>query len=424
MTDVVVVVPGITGSSLVDAEGHEFWGVSPGGLTRALRTLGGSIKRHTLPPGQEDGPAPDGVTPTGLIGALHAIPGLWTPVVGYQPLLDFLRQARFGLVDAHPGQVDAPAGNLLLFGYDWRLSNRYTATCLKCQVDEVLTRWRDECHHPDAKVIFICHSMGGLVVRYYLDVLRHQDVARAVITLGTPHRGSLNSLDQLVNGVHRGKGPFVLDLTAFGRSLPSSYQLLPEYACIAGDGALKKTTETALPWIDPDRARDGMSFYDELNDAADPTYPMIPVIGIGQPTLTTAAVNPAGTGVDVIRTIDGEDLAGDGTVPRLSARPKRMTERDPLIRGVADGHGALAVCRSVLDQLDVLLTSTDTVYRGADGLSREERTIGLATADLHEAGEPVEVHVHSALGTVLELVAFDETAREVGRAAVRFDRDT
>jgi hypothetical protein len=268
--------------------------------------------------------------------------------------------------------------------------------------------------------------MGGLVVRYYLDVLGHQEIARAVVTLGTPHRGSLNSLHQLVNGVRRGKGPLKLDLTDFGRSLPSAYQLLPEYACIAGGAILKKTTETTLPWLDYDRARDAMAFYDELNDAGDPTYPVIPVVGIGQPTATTAAVNEAGTGVDVISTIDSEDLAGDGTVPRLSAKPKRMTERDPSIRGVADGHGALAICRSVLDQLDLVLTATDIVYRAADDDHPlpEERTIGLATADLHWAGEPVEVTVHSALGTVIELAAFDETGHGVDRVPVSFVQDT
>jgi hypothetical protein len=238
-------------------------------------------------------------------------------VLGYQPLLDFLRQPRFELVEAHPGEPDAPAGNLLLFAYDWRLSNRYTATCLKCEVEEVLTRWRDQ--HPGANVTFICHSN------------------------------------------------------------------VPEHP-----------------------------------------YPIIPVVGIGQPTLTTAVVNAAGTGVDVIATIEGQDLGGDGTVPRLSARPKRMTERDPSIRGVADGHGALSICRSVLDQLDLALSATDIVYRAPEdgGPPPDERTIGLSTADVHEAGEPVEVTVHSALGAVIELAAFDETNHEVGRATVSFSSDT
>jgi hypothetical protein len=127
----------------------------------------------------------------------------------------------------------------------------------------------------------------------------------------------------------------------------------------------------------------------------------------------------------LISTINGEDVAGDGTVPRLSARPKRMTERDPSIRGAAEGHGALAICRPVLDQLDLALTATDTVYRAAeeDEPPTENRTIGLAMDDLHQAGEPVEVTVHSALGTVVELAAFDETGHRVDLAPVRFGTD-
>ena len=50
--------------------------------------------------------------------------------------------------------------------------------------------------------------------------------------MGTPHRGALNSLEQLVNGVRKGPGPFRVDLTEFARSLPAAYQLLPEYACL------------------------------------------------------------------------------------------------------------------------------------------------------------------------------------------------
>ena len=422
-TDLVVVVPGITGSALADADGREFWGVSPGGLTRAIRTLGGSIKQYTLAPDQGDAPAPDGVRATGLIGAMHVIPGLWTPVLGYQPLLDFLREPRFGLTPARLHGTDASPGNLLLFPYDWRLSNRHTATLLRAEVDRALSRWREQ--HPDAKVTFICHSMGGLITRYYLDVLGHQDIARAVITLGTPHRGALDALEQIVNGVRRGKGPLKLDLTTFGRSLPSSYQLLPEYACVAGNGGLRKTTEASLPHLDRARAADAMRFYDELNGAPAAPYPVIPVVGIGQPTFTTAALNAAGTGIDPIRTIEGRDLAGDGTVPRLSARPKRMSERDPTVRGVADGHGALAICRPVLDQLDLLLSAEDIVYRAAqpEHATPDERTVGLFTPDLHEAGEPIEVTVHSALDTVLELAAFDESNLEVGRTLVAFTTD-
>ena len=46
---------------------------------------------------------------------------------------------------------------------------------------------------------------------------------RAVITVGTPHRGSVRALDALANG--KKLGP--IDLTKLVRSLPSVYELLP-----------------------------------------------------------------------------------------------------------------------------------------------------------------------------------------------------
>ena len=35
------------------------------------------------------------------------------------------------------------------------------------KVIPVLERWRQSTGNPDAKLVFICHSMGGLVARYF-----------------------------------------------------------------------------------------------------------------------------------------------------------------------------------------------------------------------------------------------------------------
>ena len=44
-------------------------------------------------------------------------------------------------------------------------------------------------------------------------------------------------------GVRKGIGPLKVDLTAFTRSLPAVFQLLPEYACIESPTGLLKTSE-------------------------------------------------------------------------------------------------------------------------------------------------------------------------------------
>jgi triacylglycerol esterase/lipase EstA (alpha/beta hydrolase family) len=53
-------------------------------------------------------------------------------------------------------------------------------------VRKKLSRWQQIV--PDAQVIYICHSMGGLIARYYLDVLGGHATARRLITIGTKIR--------------------------------------------------------------------------------------------------------------------------------------------------------------------------------------------------------------------------------------------
>ena len=57
--DVIVVVPGIMGSELVDANGKTLWSVSPGSLIGSIRALASA--KLTLPADIGDDPAPDGV---------------------------------------------------------------------------------------------------------------------------------------------------------------------------------------------------------------------------------------------------------------------------------------------------------------------------------------------------------------------------
>ena len=75
--------------------------------------------------------------------------------------------------------------------------------------------------------------MGGLVARYFLECLDGWRDTRMLITFGTPHRGSLNAVDFLVNGFVKKLGPLkVADLSDLLRSLTSVYQLLPIYPCV------------------------------------------------------------------------------------------------------------------------------------------------------------------------------------------------
>ena len=196
---------------------------------------------------------------------LHVLPGIWTPVKGYDTLLARLRSPRLPRTRPDPA---APPGNLLPVAYDWRLSCRYNGQRLATIIEPALQRWRDQGGpYADAQVVFVCHSMGGLIARWYIEQCGGAEITRKLITLGTPYRGAARALGQLVNGAHHGLGPLRLDLTRFARSMPSLHQLLPEYACLQHGGDLAKTTDVTLPELDTAMVADAMRFHTDLRDA-------------------------------------------------------------------------------------------------------------------------------------------------------------
>lgn len=338
--DLVVVVPGILGSTLADADGHEVWAASGKALVRGIRTLGKSVKRLTLPAGLGDEHPGDGVRPTGLMSDVHALPGVWKPVDGYSSLLNWL-EAHFTLQRRLPGEAaDVPA-NLVAFAYDWRLSCRYNAERLAERVDEELGRWRaSRPDRRDAKVVFLCHSMGGLVTRSYVEQCGGAEVTRRVVTLGTPYRGSLDALLYLVNGMRYGIGPVGLDLTPFARSLPSLHQLTPDYACLAaaGGSGLRYAREVAgLPGVDGELLRLAGLFHADLraSEAGAPYgVEYVPVGGVRQPTPTTAEME--GDALRGLLTIDGVDEGATGGCPiSPAARWGRGGTRTPRGRSTA-----------------------------------------------------------------------------------------
>ncbi|MFK0098515.1 hypothetical protein [Streptomyces sp. NPDC091040] len=387
--DLVVVVPGILGSTLADADGHEVWAASGKALVRGIRTLGKSVKRLTLPAGLGDEHPGDGVRPTGLMSDVHALPGVWKPVDGYSSLLNWL-EAHFTLQRRLPGEAaDAPA-NLVGFAYDWRLSCRYNAERLAERVDEELGRWRAS--HPDrrdAKVVFLCHSMGGLVTRSYVEQCGGAEVTRRVVTLGTPYRGSLDALLYLVNGMRYGIGPVGLDLTPFARSLPSLHQLTPDYACLAAAGGapLRYAREvTGLPGVDGELLRLAGLFHADLRESgAGARYGVeyVPVGGVRQPTPTTAEME--GDALRGLLTIDGVDEGGDGRVPDLSSRAVGSGRH---AYTPWEKHGSLQNNKGVRQSLYASLTPEPPVHRGSED---EDVPLSVDAPEILVEGEAYEI---------------------------------
>lgn len=74
MRDVIVVVPGMTGSTLAK-NGRMVWALTPGAIVDGIRTFGRSVKSLALPGGIGDEHPEDGVEPVSVMPDLHALPG-------------------------------------------------------------------------------------------------------------------------------------------------------------------------------------------------------------------------------------------------------------------------------------------------------------------------------------------------------------
>src|ERR687886_1933350 len=132
MRDVIVCLPGITGSVL-QKDGHDVWNVSGGAVLGALKTLGrniASLELHDDPPDVDD--LGDGITATAVIRDVHLIPGLWQ-IDGYTKLVRHIEET----FDVTHGK------NLFEFPYDWRRDNRVAARKLQRESTQWLQAWRE-----------------------------------------------------------------------------------------------------------------------------------------------------------------------------------------------------------------------------------------------------------------------------------------
>lgn len=405
-TDVAVVLPGIMGSTL-HKDGTLVWAPSAGALLRAIRTFGDSIASLRLPQGIGDDHPGDRVEAVDLMPDVHAIPGLWTPVRGYGQLVARLRATGFH------DTADQP-GNLLLFPYDWRLSNRYNAHRLAGLAEDTLTRWRAQGgSYADARLIFVCHSMGGLIARWYVEKLGGADHTRAVITFGTPYRGSAKALDQLANGLHAERLRLPDTFSRFAASLPSLHQLLPDYACIDGAGGLLKISETTIPGLDAELTADAARFQTDLHaaEAARPASLAMThtIAGVNQPTVTTARVTQGR--VEMLETIGADNEYGDSTVPLTGAIGHDQQLDTNTVHRIADKHGNLHRNRGALEHLESIITSKPVTRRAPAGAP-----LRVDAPDYLAAGDdlPVDVLLEGDRHA-LRITLTDERGRTVSR---------
>jgi hypothetical protein len=418
LRDVVVLLPGITGSVLADGDNNVVWGYSAGSIAKALLTGGASMRKALALPhddvSRDD--LDDGIHATALMPDLHLIPGLWK-IDGYSAIADMLL-ANFELTEGR---------NFFRFPYDWRRDNRVAARKLARDTHGWLQAWRDS-GHPDAKLILLAHSMGGLVSRYFLENMEGWKDTRSLITFGTPYRGSLNALDNLTNGMT--KGP--LDLSDLVRQFTGVYQLLPVFECWDdGSGALKRVGETSgIPNVDAARAADALAFHREIEQAVTTNralaafqsggYELYPIVGIAQKTNLSAKASA--TGSTLSETYHGDVLGGDGTVPRVSAIPIEMSSKPTGAMYAATQHGSLQNFAAVLDHLKGLLSGTMIDLGGFRGVPKAQ--VALEIDDVIDTGAPLAVRARPVRpGVQMSAVLRNGSGKVVKRNAMQAGAD-
>jgi hypothetical protein len=429
LRDLVVILPGITGSVL-QKDGKDIWNFSGQSIWQLVQTHGKSLQHlrmggiDTVPQDLSDRikatrdadladilktlALGDGITATSLIPGAHIVPKLEKVLSGYYITARLIADN----FECNKGNILAPQpkDNFFEFPYDWRRNNRVNALLLKVFLDKQLKAYRESTGLKDAKVILLAHSMGGLISRYYIEVLEGWQDCKALFTFGTPYRGSLNAVDTLANGLDLLK---LIDLSDVLRSLPSAYQLLPRHTVLKiGDRyeSIAQATHS-LPNIDRDKALDAWNFYQEIEDAVKlhlkdvnylKSYKTIPIVGIAQTTNQSAILT--GDKITVGNTelppgIDPIYSDGDGTVPYWSAIPQELSYeyRETYI---SEKHGAIQsnpeVLKQVRDRIRGMQAQGLGDVRGPEIVPdiSAKAAIDLVIEDVYAADEAITVRAH------------------------------
>lgn len=171
-TDILVFVPGTLGSELWDGD-DKVW---PGSVWEAIK--GFSDERF------EQLRTPD-LVPRDIVrtaaGGLIGVYSKWIEA--------FESIARDGMRTFLENPGGSKTKTLYAFPYDWRVDLTVTAVQLADLLDSILAKTAD------ADLKLVCHSMGGVLARYYLEsgaftgrpAFQHISL---LATLGTPHNGA------------------------------------------------------------------------------------------------------------------------------------------------------------------------------------------------------------------------------------------
>ncbi|MCG8346764.1 MAG: alpha/beta hydrolase [Chloroflexales bacterium] len=230
--------------------------------------------------------------------------------------------------------------DLFVAFYDWRKSVKDIA---RDYLIPWIDRAREKTNHD--KVILVCHSMGGLVARSYIQSRQYRNDVERLITLGTPHRGSADAYypwgggelrsDPTVRAVFNVYLWFLEHFHPFQTSLDRLQTIRTQVMGVRDllpiddylfdqDVPLQSKPEDQMhernAWVELLNAPENIAtLFDRV--------PVTTISGSGFPTVQSIIVGPAPSPPsDPLRFPDGEPVGdqtdgdGDGTVALRSAR--------------------------------------------------------------------------------------------------------
>lgn len=385
--DAIVVVPGIMGSELYDTtSGRVIWGIAdPRWLTRAWLRPNGLAPLHLTDEER-----------TGDHSRVEARRLLRTPVWspflrGIEPYTRLVNLAEHRA--AHPDAV-------MTFPYDWRLPIAVNGRRLAREARDHLQNWlahpaqgearRDALEDRPARLVFVAHSMGGLVTNAALTLGGDNDLApdtRGILTLGTPFQGSVVAAN-ILNALQGAPLPLPhARLAAAAATMPAVHELLPRFRCLEDGMDVHRLTAADVAALGGDKElfTQAQDFFTTLYAQSLPRQQ--PVVGVRQDTVQSLTLDQGVVRASEYCFVTGADgelrrdangaprrtqVWGDGTVHRGSAAV--TTPTIPL----AAQHGALAANKRALPLVEDFLLDHDALIRGPE---QGDDGLGLTVPD-------------------------------------------
>ena len=290
----VIVIPGILGSRLVDDKtGMTVWGAFRTDYANPNSDKGAKLIALPLAYGPvEAAQNQTNIRPDGVLENLDIkLAGIPISIQAYAGILNTLGAGSYRDESLGLNSIDYGTDHFTCFqfDYDWRQDIPTNAARLEAFMDEkrklVQQNYSRDYGIEDAPVQFdiVAHSMGAILSRYFarfggsdLQAISETEVTWAgtqyidrLILVAPPNAGSLEAMDQLINGFNTGRPLLPYYHQALIGSFPSVYQLMPRarHGAVIWNGDEKQPIKDLL---DPDLWQDmkwGLSGEDEKTDA-------------------------------------------------------------------------------------------------------------------------------------------------------------